>query len=87
MQRLVYVKKEDGIYQSKYEIITRRGTIYRVFLHEKDNYFRIYNVKRQRSLVGGEKSKNLRALKREVKRKLVSLGVDFDIEVRKPSSK
>jgi hypothetical protein len=83
MRRIRYEKISDYVYRSVQTFFTYRGTEYRVILHSDILQYRIVNVLKGTSIRNPKhKNKNLRALKKNAKRKLIELGVCFDLELR-----
>ena len=85
MQRIKYIDIGKGIYKSKYTYTSlTTGANYIVFLDTQNMTFRIKNVLRNNNVVfGGKGITNLRVLKRNAKKALAKLGVQFDLEIRK----
>lgn len=84
--RIRYVKtSEDGVLNSMRSFETAKGK-YKVTLNLNNMSFKIWNVDIEETHEGGN-TKNLAVLKRQAKRKLKELGVDFDIETRDNTSR
>lgn len=83
MQRIKYIKCNDTEYRSKHSYTSIKGITYRVFLYTDTMTYKIKNERGGYATFNRKhKNKNLRALKRNAKRKLIELGVNFDIELR-----
>lgn len=83
-QRIRYKKtKEDGVVVStKTYTSARTGAQYKVYLNLNDVTYKIKNVNSENVYRGGENINNLNVLKRNVKARLESMGVQFEEEDR-----
>lgn len=80
--------KRDGILRSIKDIRSdATNAVYRVYLDTNDMTYTIQNVGSGRKYTGGEKITNLHVLKRNVKKRLKSLGVAFNREIRDNSNR
>lgn len=67
--------------ESARSFFTLDGDAFKVFLNEKDRTYKIKNLGNNEIHYGGRTGR-LDVLKRQVKRKLIELGVKFEIEIR-----
>jgi hypothetical protein len=82
MQRIKYVQHSDTEWRSKEEFWSGRK-VYRIHLYTDRMEYRILDIKSWTYLYNPKhKNRNLRALKRNAKRHLISLGVEFNMELR-----
>lgn len=58
------------------------GTDVQLFVHFKDKYFEIYNVKDQSLVVKGGETKSRTVLLQKARQALIDLGCDFNTEKR-----
>ena len=90
--RIRYVKKDDKVLKS-YRNFTGRetaqteGASYSVEINLETMTYEIRNLTKRTVMNGGEGINNLHVLKRKVKDKLESLGVDFSTEIRDNKSR
>ena len=84
MTRIRYKHLGDNIYTSVGELrSSKTNALYVVIINKNTMEYRIKNVKRNNNVAfGGKKINNFRVLKRSIKQKLRSLGVEFDVEIR-----
>jgi len=75
-------KKNPHILRSKHEVISKRGSRYRVILNLQEMTYVIRNVKKRRNYTCSVKITNLNVLKRKVKAHLTKLGCKFSMEIR-----
>ena len=83
-QRIRYKEtKEPGVVVStKTYTSARTGAQYKVYLNLNDVTYKIKNVNSENVYRGGENINNLNVLKRNVKARLESMGVQFEGEER-----
>jgi hypothetical protein len=89
--RIRYRKtKTPGVERSVRRFVSQaNGAIYEVEINLNELTYRIINVRQQECVRSTEKDTSFRTkshhvLKRQVKRVLDELGVDFDVEIRQP---
>lgn len=82
--RIKYIQDENKphLYHSKYEIISIRGSRYKVTLNLQEMTYIIRNIKKRRNYTCDIKITNLNVLKRKVKSHLTRLGCKFSMEIR-----
>lgn len=87
--RIRYEKTDDeGILCSVRNFYSKRwDAMYIVYLNINEVTFYVKNMLSGRKYTGGDNTNNLHVLKRQVKKKLEGLGVEFGDEIRDNSSR
>jgi len=87
--RIRYKKTEDANILVSVKDLTSsvHGAKYKVFINTEDCTYKIKNITSERVYTGGEGVNNLHVLKRNIKGRLESLGVEFIKEIRDNSSR
>lgn len=88
-KRIRYVKSsKEGFLKSFRHLYSKKhDTTYSVELDTNEMTYRIINTSSRRSYEGGNNINNLHVLKRKAKRRLETLGVEFETETRDNSSR
>ena len=85
MKRIRYIQSDRGeniVESTKILVSETTGARYKVYLDLENRTYAIKNIHSERLLKGGENINNMNVLKRTVKKRLSSMGVNFDNEVR-----
>lgn len=82
--RVKYTKKNTvGVIRSVQTFKSNKGATYRIKIDTIELYYYIMNINENRTTKkGGDNINSLRVLKREAKRALQKLGVQFELELR-----
>lgn len=75
---------ENGICESIHSYVSKRtGAVYRIKLDVKKVKYTIANIEGRHYYHSDDSIKNLNVLKRNVKKRLIGMGVEFESEKRK----
>lgn len=80
-QRIRYVKKDNTLV-SKFDLVAAHGSKYHVIIYLETMTYEIKNRISFRTYGGGEDVNNMNVLKRNIKKHLEHLGVEFEPEKR-----
>lgn len=83
--RIAYTEPdENGICESVHNYVSKRtGAIYSIKIDIKNVKYVISNVHSRHNYTSSDKIKNLNVLKRNIKKRLIGMGVEFESEKRR----